>query len=107
MEARKRKRWHTAAIIRSITEPSAPDLIAGVIERERLERGFDRMSVDHRTVLVLTYYLDLPSDQVAHALNVPVGTVYSRIHRAHHALRGALDAEGRVAPMPAPTQASG
>ncbi len=107
MEARKRKRWHPATILRSIAEPTAPDLIGGVIERERLERGFDRLSVDHRTVLVLTYYLDLPSEQVAQALGVPVGTVHSRIHRAHHALRGALEAEGRDTRIPAPTQASG
>jgi RNA polymerase sigma factor (sigma-70 family) len=105
MEARKRKRWHPKTVVRSLTEPTAPDLIGGVIERERLERGFARLSVDHRTVLVLTYYMDLPSEQVAEALDVPVGTVYSRLHRAQQALRGALEADVRVPQSPAPSQA--
>jgi RNA polymerase sigma-70 factor, ECF subfamily len=96
MEARKRRRWHPATIVRSIAEPAAPDLIGGIIERERLERGFQRLSVDHRAVLVLTYFMDLPSEQVAQALDVPVGTVYSRLHRAQQALRGAVEADGRL-----------
>jgi RNA polymerase sigma-70 factor, ECF subfamily len=96
MEARRRKRWHPTTIVRSMVEPAAPDLIAGIIERERLERGFERLSVDHRAVLVLTYYLDLPSEQVAAALDVPVGTVHSRLHRAQQALRGVLEADGRA-----------
>ena len=104
MEARKRKRWQPTTIIRSIVEPTAPDLIGGIIERERLERGFERLSVEHRAVLVLAYYLDLPSDQVAAALGIPVGTVYSRVHRAQQALRGALDAGGRPQQTVAATQ---
>jgi RNA polymerase sigma-70 factor (ECF subfamily) len=96
MEARKRKRWHPTTIVRSIVEPTAPDSIGGIIERDRLERGFDRLSVDHRAVLILTYYLDLSSEQVGEALDIPVGTVYSRLHRAHQALRGALEADGRI-----------
>lgn len=96
MEARKRKRWHPTTIVRSIVEPTAPDLIGGIIERERLELGFRRLSVDHRAVLALTYYLDLPAEQVAEALDIPVGTVHSRLHRAQHALRGALEADARV-----------
>ena len=106
IEARKRRRWYPTTIVRSIAEPTAPDLIGGIIERERLERGFERLSVDHRAVLVLAYYLDLPSEQVAEALDVPIGTVYSRLHRAQQALRGALEADGRVPQAAAATQAT-
>lgn len=106
MEARKRKRWHPATIIRSIAEPAAPDLIYGIIERERLERSFERLSVDHRAVLVLTYFMDLPAEQVAQALDIPIGTVYSRLHRAQQALRGAVEADGRVPLTSATSQAS-
>jgi RNA polymerase sigma-70 factor (ECF subfamily) len=106
MEARQRRRWYPTTIVRSIAEPTAPDLIGGIIERERLERGFERLSLDHRSVLVLTYYMDLPSERVAEALDVPVGTVYSRLHRAQQALRGALEADGRVPQTAAATQAT-
>ena len=105
MEARKRKRWHVTTIVRSIAEPLAPDLIGGIIEREQLERGFQRLTVDHRAVLVLTYYLDLSSEQVAEALDIPVGTVHSRLHRAQQTLRGALEADGRL-PQATATQAN-
>lgn len=106
MEARRRKRWHPTTIVRSIVEPTAPDLIGGLVERERLERGFERLSVDHRAVLVLTYYLDLPSDRVAEALDIPVGTVHSRLHRVQQALRSALEADSRVPQATAATRAN-
>jgi RNA polymerase sigma-70 factor (ECF subfamily) len=102
MEARKRKRWHPATIVRSIAEPTAPDLIGGIVERDRLDRGFERLSVDHRAVLILTYYLDLPSEQVAEALDIPVGTVKSRLSRALDVLRSAIEADART-PIPQPT----
>jgi DNA-directed RNA polymerase specialized sigma24 family protein len=44
---------------------------------------------------VLHHYLDLPLDQVADALGVPIGTVASRLHYAMRGLRAALDADGR------------
>jgi RNA polymerase sigma-70 factor (ECF subfamily) len=105
VEMRRSKRWHPTTIVRSIAEPTAPDLIGGIIERERLERGFERLSDEHRAVLILTYYMDLPTEQIAEALDVPMGTVYSRLHRAQQALRGALEADGRVSAVSAASQA--
>jgi RNA polymerase sigma-70 factor (ECF subfamily) len=55
------------------------------------------LSIDHRAVVVLHHYLDLPLDEVAEALGVPVGTVRSRIHHAMRALRASLDADLRPA----------
>jgi RNA polymerase sigma-70 factor (ECF subfamily) len=49
-------------------------------------------------VLALHYYLDLPLDHIAGALDVPLGTVKSRIHRAQQALRSVLEAEARREP---------
>jgi len=46
-------------------------------------------------VVVLHHYLDLPLDEVAEALGIPVGTVASRLHYAMRALRAALDADAR------------
>ncbi len=66
-----------------------------VIDRDQLERGFRRLSIDHRAVVVLHYYLDWPLDRVADALGVPAGTVRSRLHHAMRGLRAALDADAR------------
>lgn len=40
------------------------------------------LSVEHRAVVVLRFYLDWPVEQIAQALQVPAGTVKSRLHRA-------------------------
>ena len=74
----------------------AADELNTVVNRDQLDRGFRRLSLDHRTVVVLHHYLDLPLDQVAEALGIPVGTVSSRLHYAMRALRSALDADARV-----------
>jgi RNA polymerase sigma-70 factor (ECF subfamily) len=79
----------------------ALDEIGVVLDREQLDRGFERLSVEHRTVLVLVYYADLPQEVVAEALGVPVGTVKSRLHRATSRLRAELEADLRV---PAPSR---
>jgi len=75
-------------------EPAA-DALSAVADRDQLERGFRRISLDHRTVLVLQHYLDLSLAEIADVLGVPVGTVASRLHHAMRGLRAALDADAR------------
>jgi len=48
-------------------------------------------------VVVLHHYLDLPLDEVADVLGIPVGTVRSRLHYAMRGLRSALEADARPA----------
>jgi RNA polymerase sigma factor (sigma-70 family) len=68
----------------------------GVIDRHDLERAFGRMSPDHRTILVLTYYADLPLADVAVALEIPLGTAKSRLNRATSAFRAIAAADARL-----------
>ncbi len=69
--------------------------LSSVVDRDQLERGFRRLSIDHRAVVVLHHYLDLPLDEVADVLGVPAGTVRSRLHHAMRGLRAALEADAR------------
>jgi RNA polymerase sigma-70 factor (ECF subfamily) len=78
-----------------VGEQSAGDDLSSIVDRDELERGFRRLSIDHRMVVVLYHYLDLPLDRVAELLGVPVGTVHSRLHHAMRGLRAALDADAR------------
>jgi RNA polymerase sigma-70 factor (ECF subfamily) len=66
-----------------------------VIDRDRLERAFLRQKLEHRAVLVLRYYLDMPVDEIALTLGVPAGTVKSRIHHGLAAMRAAIEADDR------------
>jgi RNA polymerase sigma-70 factor (ECF subfamily) len=75
----------------------ADDDTFAVQQRDELERAFTRLSSDHRAVIVLQYYSDLTVPQIADALGVSEGTVKSRLHYARGALRGALEANARVA----------
>ncbi len=76
---------------------SHADASSLIADRDQLERGFRRLSINHRAVVVLHHYLDLPVDRVAAILQVPPGTVRSRLHHAMGALRAALDADARPA----------
>lgn len=68
-----------------------------VADRDLLQRAFNRLAVEERTVLVLQYYLDLDQNEIARTLDIPVGTVKSRSSHARSALRAALEADARPA----------
>lgn len=70
-----------------------------VAARDQLERGFRRLSPDQRAVLVAHYYLDLSDAAAAEALDIPAGTLKSRLNRATVALRAALEANERQADL--------
>lgn len=94
-EYRKAPHWMPAIEEGSPTEPRAADQLHAVIDRDQLERGFRRLSMDHRAVVVLHHYLDLPLEEVGRILGVPTGTVKSRLHRALAEMRAALEADAR------------
>ena len=96
-EGRKQRRWAPNLRLLPVDLPAA-DGLSTVVDRDQLESGFRRLSLDHRTVVVLRHYLDLPADRIAELLGVPVGTVHSRLHHAMRALRAALDADARSVP---------
>jgi RNA polymerase sigma factor (sigma-70 family) len=95
VEARRTRRSATNLRLLPADEPTGADGLSTVVDRDQLERGFRRLSIDHRAVVVLHHYLDLSLDQVAETLGVPIGTVRSRLHYAMRGLRAALDADAR------------
>ena len=100
-ESGRSRRWAPNIRLLPADEPTATDGISSVVDRDQLERGFRRLSLDHRTVVVLHHYLDLPLEVIADALGVSPGTVASRLHYAMRGLRAALDADARPAPREA------
>jgi RNA polymerase sigma-70 factor (ECF subfamily) len=94
-EARRTRHWAPNLRLLPVDEPADTEGLGMVVDRDQLERGFRRLSIDHRAVVVLHHYLDLPLDEVADVLGVPVGTVRSRLHHAMRGLRAALEADAR------------
>jgi RNA polymerase sigma-70 factor (ECF subfamily) len=91
---RERRRTPFVAALTVQYEPAAPDELRSVNDRDQLERGFRRLSVDQRAVVVLHHYLGLTLEEVADTLGIPVGTVNSRLGRAMTKLRQALHIDG-------------
>jgi RNA polymerase sigma-70 factor (ECF subfamily) len=94
-EARRSGRWR--ADVRDVS-PDAPvdtNEFRRVADRDELERGFRRLTSDQRAVIVLRYWRDLRQEEIAETLDIPLGTVKSRLHHATAALRAALEAEAR------------
>ena len=62
--------------------------------QDLVQRGLNNLSFEHRTVLVLHDLEDLPQKQVAEILDVPVGTIKSRLFHARNSLRKFLEQQG-------------
>lgn len=70
-------------------DPGPSNDLDGNGEVRRALRGLDP---DQRTVLILRHYFDLPLEQIADQLGIPLGTVKSRLNRGSERLRTALTA---------------
>ncbi|NMM75805.1 RNA polymerase subunit sigma-24 [Rhodococcus sp. SRB_17] len=84
--------------------PHASDVVADGALDDQLDvvKALARIAPIHREVLVLFYFDDMPTAQMAQALEVAPGTVLSRLSRAREALRAALHPTGAAAaPSPA------
>ena len=93
-EARKRRRDPIQLAV--VPVASQADSSASLEDRDEIARVFHRLSVEHRTVVVLHHYLGMSADEAAATIGIPVGTAKSRLHYATEALRAALDADARA-----------
>lgn len=84
-----------AAVTLLHLEADTRDTTEAVAIREQLDRGFRRLTIEHRAVLVLRLYLGLSLEETAATLGIPAGTVKSRLHYATAAMRDALEADAR------------
>lgn len=62
--------------------------------RDLLWRGLDRIGEDHREVLVLKELQGFRYPEIAEILDIPEGTVASRLYHARRALKDALEELG-------------
>jgi RNA polymerase sigma-70 factor (ECF subfamily) len=94
-EARQSRRW--AADIREVTFDgrAAADETHAIVDRDQLERAFRRLPPEQRSVFVFRHYLGLTVPEIAEQLDLPLGTVKSRLHYATGTLRAAVEADLR------------
>ena len=73
---------------------SPEELLVGVMFDAVVERAFAALPAKHRRIVALVDVEGLSYAGAAEVLNVPVGTVMSRLHRARNRIRRQLAAEG-------------
>jgi predicted DNA-binding protein (UPF0251 family) len=74
-----------------VDQGTAPDANATQVEeREKIRRALATLSEPHRTIIMLSDLEGLSYREIAEVLNIPMGTVMSRLHNARRRLRDAL-----------------
>jgi RNA polymerase sigma-70 factor (ECF subfamily) len=96
-EARRARQWR--GVLRTVPDLASTGTDDVLAQRDQLERGFRRLPPEQRAILVLHHYLGLPTSEIAETLGIPPGTVRSRLHYAHRAMRAALEADERRAAL--------
>jgi RNA polymerase sigma-70 factor (sigma-E family) len=82
----RRRMWSRERAVEKPPEQSTPDPFGEIDVADSVQRGLLRLPTDQRAAVVLRYYLHLTEAQMAATLDVPPGTVKSRLSRALTAL---------------------
>jgi RNA polymerase sigma-70 factor (ECF subfamily) len=93
-ELRKLRRQAPALHLLAV-DGAEEDPAISIADREQLDRAFRTLTTEQRAAIVLQYYRDLTLSEIADVLQVPIGTVRSRLHYAKRALRSAIEADAR------------
>jgi RNA polymerase sigma-70 factor (ECF subfamily) len=94
-EARRERRRSVVELQLLPIDGPPSEGIQSVVDRDRIDRAFQRLGPDHRAVLALHFHLGLELAEVAEILEIPVGTAKSRLFRATRTIRSAMEADDR------------
>jgi RNA polymerase sigma-70 factor (ECF subfamily) len=93
---RGKSRTRLSQVLQSFfrSEQDQPESEAIQNEADRkLWQAIHTLDEKHRIPIILRYYHDLPVNEIAEMLGIPVGTVHSRLNHARERLRGWLKDE--------------
>jgi len=88
---RGRRHQHVPEIEADV--PGGRDATTSLALRDQLERAFRTLSPEHRAVVVLHHYAGYSLAEIAELMDIPYGTVGSRLHHAVRHLRAAIHAD--------------
>ena len=72
------------------------DILTSVLEYEAVLRAINHLDSKHREVIVLRYLNDLTYNEIARILDIPQGTVKSRMNQAINTLRQQLRTQYQI-----------
>jgi RNA polymerase sigma-70 factor (ECF subfamily) len=98
--SRMRRKWYQALpwpeprqmVAESEEQPDR--LLMQGEQRDEILEAIDSLGEKHRLVIILRYYGGLSNEEIARMLDIPSGTVRSRLHIARQRLRELLEEHG-------------
>jgi RNA polymerase sigma-70 factor (ECF subfamily) len=79
-----------------VADIHARDAFRDSLSRDEVGRLMRALPPDQQMVVALRFWRDLSLDEIAERLDLPLGTVKSRLHYAMRSLRQELDRQGKV-----------
>jgi len=90
--------WANTATAQSPTEDAAQspteDAAQNSLQQQAIHNAVAEMKDKFRVPLILHYFDNCPTEEIAQVCNIPVGTVKSRLHKARALLKKTLEKEG-------------
>jgi RNA polymerase sigma-70 factor (sigma-E family) len=85
----ERRRWAREPIESSLDPPehASPDVAGSVTTAVTVRQALERLTDRQRTMVVLRYFSDLTTRDIAHVMACAEGTVKATLHRALQGLR--------------------
>jgi RNA polymerase sigma-70 factor (ECF subfamily) len=90
----RRKRFPLSSTVADLEmgEVPQPEAVLSAVDSEELQQVLGELHEDLRLILLMFYFEELSYKQIAEELDVPIGTVMSRLSRAKQKLRERLSA---------------
>ena len=99
LKSLRRQRPATAAALNlEVDQFAGPSPAFDIVDREQLAAALAELPEDFRLVVLMFYFEDLSYQQIAEQLEIPIGTVMSRLSRAKGHLRKRLSDDHPVSP---------
>lgn len=90
-KSRRQRRPLAAADLELLVEDLPDELpVESLVDEERLQGALDELPIEFKTVLLMFYFEDKSYREISQELEVPTGTVMSRLSRAKAHLRARL-----------------
>ena len=95
LRRRRRTFSHLVAVLATLkdTQAAASDPRSALQARTDVERALARLSEAKRVTLLMAEVEGMSCPEIAEALGIPLGTVWTRLHAARRELRQVLDGE--------------
>ena len=104
----RRKRFPMTSTLADLDMADVPQPVPELraVDSEELQQVLGELHDDLRLILLMFYFEELSYKQIADELEIPIGTVMSRLSRAKQKLRERLSAEERNESKPARRKAT-